>query len=44
MIDEWAEYFRGKTEEELDALAASFRFENCMKRDTLNSILTSNVA
>ncbi|EJD34486.1 glycoside hydrolase [Auricularia subglabra TFB-10046 SS5] len=42
MVDEWADYFRGKTEEELDAIAASFKFENCLKRDTLNAILTAN--
>lgn len=43
MVDEWAEYFRGKTEEQLDEIAASFRFENCLKRDTLNTILTSTL-
>jgi hypothetical protein len=36
---EMAELFRGKTEEELDALAASFRFENCVVREELNLIL-----
>lgn len=36
---EMAEVFRGKTEEELDALAASFKFENCVLRDELNDIL-----
>lgn len=36
---EYAEYFRGKTEEELDELAASFRLENCVKRGGLNEIL-----
>lgn len=36
---EFASYFKGKTFEELDALAAAFRFENCVKRDGLNEIL-----
>ncbi|KAH7041611.1 glucan 1,3-beta-glucosidase [Microdochium trichocladiopsis] len=37
---EMAELFRGKTEEELEALAASFALKNCKTRDELNSILT----
>lgn len=36
---EFASYFEGKSFEELDELAASFRFENCVKRDGLNDIL-----
>jgi hypothetical protein len=36
---EMAELFRGKTEEELDVLAASFKFENCVLREELNEIL-----
>ncbi|KAH7329464.1 glucan 1,3-beta-glucosidase [Stachybotrys elegans] len=36
---EMAELFRGKTEEELEALAASFALENCRTRDTLNEHL-----
>jgi len=36
---EMAELFRGKTEEELDALAASFKLENCVMREELNGIL-----
>jgi len=36
---EYAEYFRGKSFEELDELAASFKLENCVKRDGLNTIL-----
>ncbi|KAL5514139.1 XYL5_2 [Sanghuangporus baumii] len=39
---EWADYFRGKTEEELDELAQSFKFENCLKRDGLNKVLTEH--
>lgn len=40
LVQEWAENFRGKTEEELDELAKSFLFENCVKREGLNSVLT----
>lgn len=36
---EMAELFRGKTEEELDDLAASFKFENCIVREELNLVL-----
>ena len=36
---EYAEYFRDKSLEELDDLAASFKLENCLKRDALNDIL-----
>ncbi|CAI7666602.1 unnamed protein product [Penicillium discolor] len=38
-IREWADYFRDKSFEELDALAASWKFENCMIRDELNTKL-----
>jgi aryl-phospho-beta-D-glucosidase BglC (GH1 family) len=36
---EFAELFEGKSEEELEELAASFSFEKCVKRDGLNIIL-----
>lgn len=36
---EFAEYFRGKSFEELDELAASFKLSNCVKREGLNDIL-----
>ncbi|KAJ9630889.1 endo-1,4-beta-glucanase [Taxawa tesnikishii (nom. ined.)] len=36
---EFASYFEGKSFEELDELAASFKLENCVKRDGLNEIL-----
>jgi len=39
MVDEWAEHFRGKSEAELDEIAKSFLFENCMKREGLNEVL-----
>jgi hypothetical protein len=36
---EFASYFENKTLDELDELAASFKLENCLKRDGLNKIL-----
>ncbi len=39
MIPEWADYFRGKTFEELDELAASWKYENCRGRERLNELL-----
>lgn len=36
---EYADLFVGLDYDELDELAASFKFENCIKRDELNSIL-----
>jgi len=39
MVKEWAETFRGFEEEQLDELARSFSFENCMKRAELNQSL-----
>lgn len=42
MVKEWAEHFRGKSEDELDELAQSFKFQNCEKRGRLNGILTRN--
>lgn len=36
---EFAELFKGKTEEELEELARSFRFEACVKRTGLNNVL-----
>jgi len=42
LVKEWAEYFRGKTEAELDELAASFKFENCVQRKKLNEYLVAH--
>ena len=42
LIREWAEHFKGKSEEEIDAIAKSFAFSNCLHRDGLNKILTDN--
>jgi hypothetical protein len=39
LIREWAEHFKDKSEAELDEIAQSFKFENCLKRDELNEIL-----
>jgi len=39
MCWEYASYFKGKSFEELEALAASFKLENCVRRDGLNEIL-----
>ncbi|KAM0152230.1 hypothetical protein ACHAQE_003814 [Botrytis cinerea] len=38
--DEFAELFRGLGEDELDALAGSWKFENCMRREGLNKVLS----
>lgn len=37
---EFAEYFRDMSYEELDEMAASFKLENCLKRDLLNRYLS----
>jgi hypothetical protein len=42
MVQEWAEHFRGKSKEELDLIAGSFKFENCLHRDELNKIMQEN--
>jgi len=42
LVKEWADHFVGKSEKELDEIAASFKFEACLKRDGLNAILTEN--
>ena len=42
LIKEWAEHFKGKSFEELDAIAQSFKFENCHTRDGLNKVLQDN--
>lgn len=39
---EFAELFEGKTYDELEDLATSFAFENCVKRDELNRVLTED--
>ncbi|KAK0634552.1 glycoside hydrolase superfamily [Bombardia bombarda] len=42
MCWEYASYFENKSLEELDELAASFKLENCVKRDGLNEILRAD--
>ncbi|EJD42733.1 glycoside hydrolase [Auricularia subglabra TFB-10046 SS5] len=44
LIREWADLFRGKTRDELDEIAASFTFENCVQRTQLNEILQNSRA
>jgi hypothetical protein len=39
---EYASYFEGKSFAELDDLAASFKLENCLRRDGLNEILRAD--
>jgi len=41
---EFAELFRGKEEADLEQLAASFKLENCVKRERLNDILRMDSA
>ena len=42
LVLEWAEHFRGMDETKMDTLAQSFKFENCLKREGLNQILTEH--
>ncbi|KZS99999.1 glycoside hydrolase family 5 protein [Laetiporus sulphureus 93-53] len=44
MVREWAEHFRGMGEKELERLAESFKFENCMKREGLNKALRTHAS
>lgn len=44
MVKEWAERFIGMDERQLEELAKSFAFENCLKRDGLNEVLTAHAA
>ncbi|OBZ72767.1 Glucan 1,3-beta-glucosidase [Grifola frondosa] len=39
LVREWAEHFRGMVEEELERLAESFKFANCVERAGLNAVL-----
>jgi hypothetical protein len=39
MVPEFADYFKDKSFEELDELAASWKIENCLQRDRLNDLL-----
>jgi hypothetical protein len=39
LLPEYASLFEGLSYEELDDLAASFKFENCVQREGLNKVL-----
>jgi endoglucanase len=39
LYPEYAEYFKDLSFEELDELAASFKFENCVQRQGLNDAI-----
>jgi len=42
MVREWAEHFRGMDEADLQRVAESFKFENCMGREGLNKVLRAH--
>ncbi|KAL7420963.1 Endo-1,4-beta-xylanase 5 [Cryptotrichosporon argae] len=42
LVHEYCAYFKGKSLDELDALAKSFSFDNCQQRKRLNEILTAD--
>ena len=44
LVKEWAEHFRGKSEQEIDEIAKSFAFSNCLHREGLNKVLTDNAS
>lgn len=44
LVKEWADHFKGKSEQELDEIAQSFQFDKCLFRDGLNKILTENAS
>ena len=44
LVREWAEHFVGKSEAEIDAIAQSFAFSNCLHREGLNKVLTDNAS
>ncbi|KAH9939769.1 glycoside hydrolase [Epithele typhae] len=39
MVKEWADHFKGMDYEQLDELAESFKFANCLEREGLNKVL-----
>lgn len=39
LVMEWADHFKGLDETNLNELAQSFKFENCVKREGLNQVL-----
>ena len=44
LVREWADQFKGLSVEQLDRLAESFKFENCMEREGLNKVLREHAA
>ncbi|PIL34287.1 hypothetical protein GSI_03062 [Ganoderma sinense ZZ0214-1] len=44
LVREWADQFAGLSVEQLDRLAESFKFENCMERDGLNKVLREHAS
>jgi len=42
MVREWADHFRGKSDQEIIDIAKSFEFKNCLQRERLNTILQDN--
>ncbi|EAU88936.2 endoglucanase family 5 glycoside hydrolase [Coprinopsis cinerea okayama7 len=42
LVQEWADLFLGLDEQQLEELAKSFSFDNCLKRDGLNEVLTAH--
>lgn len=42
LVTQWSEHFRGMDEAQLDEIAQSFKFENCLTRDGLNKVLTEH--
>ena len=44
MVKEWAEHFRRMDEVELDRVAQSFKFENCVEREGLNRVLRAHAS
>lgn len=42
LVKEWAQHFVGLSEAEIDEVAASFKFENCLKREGLNKVLQAS--
>ena len=44
LVREWAEHFAGKSEAEIDAIAQSFAFSNCLHREGLNKVLMDNAS
>ncbi|TEB18768.1 glycoside hydrolase [Coprinellus micaceus] len=42
LVKEWAEHFVGLSEAEIDEVAQSFKFDNCLRREGLNKVLMEN--